>query len=279
MHIVIVGLGTIGTEIAQAVAVSDNMITLLDTDAKTLRRALAQVSRGIDRAARAQRIDRLTARRAKRVFSLTTDITRCASADFVIEAIPDERDAKQDLLRALDRVVRPNAILATTTSRHAITALARVSRLPDRVIGLHFCRPVHTAGAVEVVRTPSARQELIDEAVELVRSMGQTPLIVQDSPGLVTQRIAQAYYGEALALLDEGGLDVPTIDRLMEAAGFPRGPFRDIDFLGAGAVFEVTRAIYEATFHAAPYRPQPRLARMIDGAHDGFYPRENSNRM
>ncbi len=279
MHIVIVGLGANGTEIAQAVAVGDHAITLLDTDAKTLRRALARISRGLDRAAREQHIDRLVARRAKRVFTLTTDLARCAHADIVIEAIPDELGTKQELLRALDGVVRPNTILALTTSRHALARLAGASRLPDRVLGLHFCRPAYMSGVVEVVRGPATRQELLDEVVDLVRSMNKTPLVVQDSPGLVTNRIAQAYYGEALALLDEGNLDPQTIDRLMEAAGFTRGPFRQIDFLGAEAVFAVTRAIYEATFHAAPYRPHPRLARMVeaglggDGAtRAGFHP-------
>lgn len=279
MHIVIVGLGATGTEIAQAVSVSDNAITLLDTDMKTLRRALARISRGLDRAARAQRIDHMVARRAKRVFTLTTDLARCADADIVIEAVPDELDAKQELLRALDGVVRPNTILALTTSRHAIARLAGASRVPDRVLGLHFCRPAHTSGLVEIVRGPATRRELLDEAADLVRAMHKTPLVVQDSPGHITNRIAQAYYGEALALLDEGGLDPQTIDRLMEAAGFARGPFRQIDFLGAEAVFGVTRAIYEATFHTAPYRPHARLARMIEAGAFGndaagacFYP-------
>jgi 3-hydroxybutyryl-CoA dehydrogenase len=279
MHIVIVGAGSLGTEIAQAVALSGERITLHDTDEAALRLALARISRGIDHAVRRKTVDALRARRAKRVFWLSTEVSDCAAADVVIEALPDTQPVKRALFQTLDGLVRPNTILATTTNLIPITTLAAETRLPERVIGLHFCRPADRMGTVEVVRSPAARPDLLDRAVALVRTMDKTPVLLDDSPGLIVNRALLAYTGEALYLLDGGGLDEATIDRLMEAAGFPMGPFRLMDYLGVDRVFEVARTRYEATFHAARYRPHPRQRRLVEAGRlgrqserGGFFP-------
>lgn len=269
MQITIVGAGTTGTEIAQALALSGNPITLHDRVPRNLRLALAQISRTIDRAALDVRIDRRDVQRAKRVFRLAGDLAVCAEADLIIEAVPDDLDAKQTVLRALDRIVRPNTILASSTNLHPVTALAAGTRLPNRVIGLHFFRPAHMSGVVEIVQTPHTRQELVDELVDLVRSIDKLPLVVQDTPGLVVNRVAQAYFGEALSLLDDGNLDAATVDQLLEAAGFARGPFRQMDYLGVDRVFALMGALFEANFYATPYRPHPRLARMTQAGLTG----------
>jgi 3-hydroxybutyryl-CoA dehydrogenase len=279
MHIVIVGVGTMGADIAQAVALGGDSILLHDTDERTLRLALARISRGIDAGVQLGKIDPLKARQAKRAFMLTTDLRRCASADIVIEAIHETLTVKQSLFRALDGIVRPDAILATSTNTLSVTTLAAATRLPERVIGLHFCRPAHIMRLVEVARTPTSRQEVLDQAMALARRIGKTPVLVQDSPGLIVNRVAQAYFGEALYLLDGGSLDEQTIDQLLEAAGFPMGPFRLMDYLGVDKVFEVAQSLFEATFHAARYRPHPRQRRMVEAgllghrsARGGFYP-------
>jgi len=279
MHIAIVGVGTMGADIAQAVALGGDAILLHDTDEKTLRLALARISRGIDVGVQLGKLDPLRARQAKRAFTLTTDLQQCAPADLVIEAVPETMAVKQSLFRALDNLVRPDTILATSTNTLSITLLAAATRLPERVIGLHFCRPAHIMRLVEVARTPTSRQDVLDRAVDLVRRIGKTPVIVQDMPGLIVNRVAQAYFGEALHLLDGGSLDVQTIDQLLEAAGFPMGPFRLMDYLGLDTVFQVAQSLFEATFHAARYRPHPRQRRMVEAgllghksARGGFYP-------
>jgi 3-hydroxybutyryl-CoA dehydrogenase len=279
MHIAIVGVGTMGADIAQAVALGGDSILLHDTDESTLRLALARISRGIDAGAQLGKVDPLKARQAKRAFILSTNLQQCASADMVIEAVYEKLTVKQALLRALDGVVRPDAILATSTNTLSVTTLAAATRLPERVIGLHFCRPAHIMRLVEVVRTPTSRQDVLDHAVALVRRIGKTPVLVQDTPGLIVNRVAQAYFGEALHLLDGGSLDEHTIDELMEAAGFPLGPFRLMDYLGVDHVFEVAQSLFEATFHAARYRPHPRQRRMVEAGllghtsvRGGFYP-------
>jgi 3-hydroxybutyryl-CoA dehydrogenase len=279
MHIAIVGVGTMGADIAQAVALGGDPILLHDTDDRTLRLALGRISRGIDAGVQLGKIDPLKARQAKRAFMLTTDLRRCAPADMVIEAIHETLTVKQSLFRALDGIVRPDAILATSTNTLSVTTLAAATRLPERVIGLHFCRPAHIMRLVEVARTPTSRQEVLDQAMALARRIGKTPVLVQDSPGLIVNRVAHAYFGEALYLLDGGSLDEQTIDQLLEAAGFPMGPFRLMDYLGVDKVFEVAQSLFEATFHAARYRPHPRQRRMVEAGllghrsgRGGFYP-------
>jgi 3-hydroxybutyryl-CoA dehydrogenase len=279
MHIAIVGAGTSGTEIAHAVALGGDEITLLDADDRALRLALGQISREIDKGVHLGKVDSFNARRVKRAFTLATDLQMCVSADVVIEAIQDTLAAKQALFQTLGDLVPRETILATSTNTISITRLAASTRSPERVIGLHFCKPAHIIRLVEIVRGLNTGQEVIDQAAALVRRMGKTPVVLADTPGLIVNRLAMVYCGEALHLLDQTSLDEETIDRLMEAAGFPMGPFRLMDYLGVDKVLDVAQAMYEATFHAALYRPHPRQQRLVEAGRlglkskrGGFYP-------
>lgn len=279
--IAVVGTGTTGTEIAYAAVRGGDRVILHDTSERALRLAVAQISRKLDRAVQQGTVAAYFARKAKRSLVLTTELKRCAPADFVIEAIPDLLTLKQSLFQGLEKLISPQAILASTTDTLSVTRISAVLRAPGRIIGLHYVRPLNSTGLIEVVRTPNTHPETVDQVLALLERMGSTPLVVADSPGQVINRLAQAYFGEALAILDHGGIDVPTIDRLMEAAGFTLGPFRRMDEVGVDRAFEVARAMHEATFHATPYRPHARQQRLVEagrtGHHSsrgGFYPKE-----
>jgi 3-hydroxybutyryl-CoA dehydrogenase len=279
MQIAIIGLGANGVEIAHAVALGGDEIILHDTDERVLRVGLAKISRAIDQGVRLGKVDAFTARRVKRAFILTTDLQKCAAADMVIEAIPDTLNAKQKLFRTLDDLAARGTILATSTNTISVTRLAATTRHPARVLGLHFFKPAHIIQLVEIVRGLNSATEAVDQAADLVRRMGKTPVVLADAPGLIVNRVAITYCGEALHLLDQGALDEETIDKLMEAAGFPMGPFRLMDYLGVDRVFEVAQTMYEATFHATPYRPHPRIQRLVEAGRlgrksprGGFYP-------
>ncbi|MBN1681656.1 MAG: 3-hydroxyacyl-CoA dehydrogenase family protein [Anaerolineae bacterium] len=275
--VAVIGAGTMGADIAQSVALGGYDVILHDINDTILRRALARISRGLDKGVALGKNNPLVARRAKRAFVLTTDLDRCGAADVVIEAVREDMGLKQSVFQALDGVVAPNTILATSSNTLSVTALAAETRYPERVIGLHFCRPAHIMRLVEVVRGDATRQDVLDQAVDLVSSINKTPVVLQDLPGLIVNRMAHMYFSEALRLADDARLDAATIDRLMEAAGFPMGPFRLMDYLGAGAVFEAAQALYEATFHESRYRPHPRQRRMAAGRlargrDGGWYP-------
>jgi len=280
VQIAIVGLGEHGTALAQVFATSGDAVLLVDTAEHTLRRALAQISRGLSQTAQQGRLTVLAVRRARRVFTLSTDLARCADADLVIEALPDRLESKQVLFRALDDLVRPDTVLATTAAALSVTQIATATRYPERVIGLHMWRPAHRSEVVELVRTPVTRQDVLDVASDLVRRAKKQRVVLNDTPGWLTNRLAQAYFGEALLLLENGdSLDTSTIDRLLEATGFELGPFRQMDALGIERVLAVARALFEATFYRSAYPPHPRLVRMTQagltgrkGTRGGFYP-------
>ena len=278
LQVAIVGAGTMGANIAQAVALGGCDVILHDIDRAVLRQALARISRGIDQGVRLGKVDAVQARRAKRAFTLVTDVGRCAAADVAIEAVFDDPDLKQTVLRELESVVSSTALLATSTNTLSPTALATSTRQPGRVLGLHFCNPAHVMQLVEVVRTEHTDPASLERATSLVRAIGKTPVVVEDSPGLLVNRIGQAYWGEGLRVLDENGLDVETIDRLMEGIDFPMGPFRLMDFLGVDTAERVTQALWEASFYQPRYRPHPRQRRMIEAGltgrkgQRGFYP-------
>lgn len=267
--IAVVGLGELGVEIAQALALGGGPVVLHDTDERALRLALGRISRRLDKAARLGRITPQTARRAKRVFTVSTELSACASAGLIVEAIQDRLGLKQALLQALDEVTTPQAILAVSSNTLSVTRLAAKTRHPERVIGLHFPRPAHVLRLVEVVRTPLTRPDALEETSLLMQQCQRTPVVVDDTPGLIVNRVAHVYFSEALALLDGGGLDEATIDRLLEAAGFPMGPFRLMDFLGIDRVLAMSTSLYEGTFHQPRYRPQPRLQRLVEAGRTG----------
>jgi 3-hydroxybutyryl-CoA dehydrogenase len=280
MHIAIVGAGEMGTEIAQAAILGTDEIILHDIDDRILRMTLGQISRGLDQGVARGKIDPLDARRAKRGFRLTTDLADCADADLIIEAVHDDLEVKQALFQALDEIAPPPTVLASTAHTLPMTTLAAATRLPQRVVGLHFFNPVYVMQLVEVVRGPQTSQDSIDDAVALMRQIDKIPVVVEDTPGLIVNRVSQAYYGEALRLLDGGKLEIETVDRLMEAAGFPMGPFRLMDFVGVDTTLQITQMIYDMTFHTAPYQPHARQQRLVDAERlgrnsrrGGWYPR------
>ena len=269
MHIAIVGAGTTGARVARAVALHAEQITLHDSDDASMRLAVARISRALEQDLARGAVDRAQARRARRVFRLAETLEECAGAAIVIEAVSDELGVKEAVFHALDEVVDGSTLIGTTSQVHSIAALASATRHPERVIGLHFAGTGSQTQVVEVIRTPRTNPETIERAQTFLRAIGKTPLVVPDMPGHVLGRITQAYTGEALHLLDDGGLDAATIDRLMEAAGFALGPFRLIDQLGVERVYNLSRAIFDATYFAAPYRPHVRLKQLIDAGRTG----------
>lgn len=277
--IAVVGLGELGMEIAQALALGGQPVLLHDIDERALRLAVGRISRRLDKAARLGRITPQVARRARRVFTFSTDLSACAPARLIVEAIQDRLGLKQALLQALDDIVSSQAVLATSSNTLAVSRLAMATRHPERVIGLHFPRPAHVLRLVEVVRTPLTRPDALEETSLLMQQCQRTPVVVDDAPGLIVNRLAHIYCNEALALLEGGGLDEATVDRLLEAAGFPMGPFRLMDFLGLDRVLNMSESLYEASFQHPRYRPQPRLQRLVEAGRTGrnsvrggFYP-------
>ena len=188
-----------------------------------------------------------------------------AHCGLVIEAIVERLEPKRESLAAVERVVPPDAILATNTSALSITAIASGCQRPDRILGLHFFNPVPVMPLVEVVRGHATSQGLVDTAASVVRRWGKITVVAQDTPGFIVNRIARPFYGEALRILDEGIADCPTIDWAMRTlGGFRMGPFELMDLVGNDVNFAVTSAVYEGFFFDPRYKPSLTQRRLVE---------------
>ena len=269
----VIGAGAMGSGIAQVAATYGHEVLLLDQDASALDRASAATEKNL---ARSVEKKRLTASQADEI---RLRIVPCESfndlsdAGLVIEAIVENLEIKRDLFESLDKVVKPDAILATNTSSLAVTAIARGSTRPERVLGVHFFNPPTVMPLVEIVPGLATSPEVTEKAQALVDAWGKTTVIASDTPGFIVNRIARPFYGEALRIYEEGIADMATIDWAMkEIGGFKMGPFELMDFIGNDINFAATKSVYEATFHDSRFRPTLTQQRLFDA---GFLGRKS----
>lgn len=187
---------------------------------------------------------------------LTSKLEDLANAQIIIEAAPEQLALKQELFAKLDAICSPSAILASNTSTLSVTAIAAGTRHPQRVAGMHFFNPAPVLPLVEVVRAAQSSPATVQALVDLALALGKTPVITGDTPGLIVNRVARPFYGEALRLLGEGVADHETIDRIVEqGGGFRMGPFKLMDLIGIDINAGAMRSMYEQTFGEPRYRP------------------------
>ena len=213
-------------------------------------------------------------RRIHRSESLN-DLKDCS---FVIEAAVEELEAKRKIFKQLEESCSPEAILASNTSSLSITSIAGATRLPHRVVGMHFFNPPQRMKLVEIVRGHHTDDITIEQTKSLATALGKVSIVVKDTPGFIVNRIARPFYGEALKLLGEGVASVEEIDRILKLeGGFKMGPFELMDLIGIDVNLSVTQSIYEQTFHEPRYRPHSiQRAKVAAGllgkkSGEGFY--------
>ncbi len=185
--------------------------------------------------------------------AVAEELPQGSRAEWVFEAAPEDLELKRALFADVEARA-PAAKLATNTSTLSVTAIASACREPERVVGVHFFNPAPLMPLVEViagVRTPPA---LVQQAVAMARTLGRTPVVAQDSPGFIVNRLARPYYLEAIRMGAEG-VNVATVDAAMRAAGFRMGPFELLDLIGIDVNLAASESVYEASFHEPRYRP------------------------
>ena len=262
-----------GSGIAQVAATYGHKVLLLDQEPAALDRASAAIEKNL---ARSVEKKRLTAAQADEIRSRivhSDSFSDLSDAGLVIEAIVENLEIKRDLFGSLDKVVQPDAILATNTSSLSVTAIARGSTRPERVLGVHFFNPPTVLPLVEIVPGLATSPEVTARTQALVDAWGKTTVIASDTPGFIVNRIARPFYGEALRIYEEGIADMATIDWAMkEIGGFKMGPFELMDFIGNDVNFAATKSVYEATFHDSRFRPTLTQQRLFDA---GFLGRKS----
>lgn len=262
--VAVIGSGTMGAGIAQAVVLAGYGVVLYDVSDEILAAASQSIFSSIDQGVKRGKTPADAAENAKNAIELTTSLTDAAATDLVIEAAPEKLDLKRDIFGVLDAAAPPHTILASNTSSLSISAIASATTRPDKVLGLHFFNPAHIMKLVEVIRGDDTSEATLAAANTFVASLGKTAVQCIDTPAFIVNRVARPFYGEAFRVLGEQLADVATVDKLMKSIGFKMGPFELVDLIGCDVNFAVTQSVYEAYFHDPKYRPHPIQRRMVE---------------
>ncbi len=267
-HVGVVGAGTMGSGIAYVAAKHGHQVVLGDANPDAVSRAKSGHERQVERDVAK---GRLSADAGKALaesirYTVADDMSAFAACTIVIEAVVERLDVKRAIFSALERVVGPDAILATNTSSLSVTAIAGACTDPSRVIGVHFFNPAPVMQLVEIIPSLVTAPALVASVRELINGWGKTTVVASDTPGFIVNRIARPFYGEALRILEEGVADVATIDWAMrDESGFPMGPFELMDLVGNDVNYAVTCSVFESMFHDPRYRPS-HIQRSLVGA-------------
>jgi 3-hydroxybutyryl-CoA dehydrogenase len=257
----VVGAGTMGSGIAQVIAEAGIETTLVDADAANLERGLAAIRSRWERAAAAGR--RTPEEIARFMGNLHTAQEDAAAADLIVEAIVENLEAKSAVLTTLAAAAKPDAILASNTSSISITALGHKTGRPERFVGLHFFNPVPVLPLVEVVRGLETSEQTVADAVAFATRIGKTPIVVNDAPGFVANRILLPMINEAIFTLQDGVASAEAIDQVMKLGmAHPMGPLALADLIGLDICLDALETLHR-DFGEDKYRPAPLLRRMV----------------
>ncbi|MCS6916865.1 MAG: 3-hydroxybutyryl-CoA dehydrogenase [Chitinophagales bacterium] len=276
--IAVIGAGTMGNGIAHVFALKGYEVRLIDIHREQLDRALATISRNLDRQVEKKLITAKEKEAALSRIQTATELTDgVRNADVVIEAATENLEVKLQLFRQLDQAAPASCLLATNTSSISITQIAAVTQRPDRVIGMHFMNPVPVMKLVEVIRGYATSETTTKTIMELSRQLDKVPVEVNDYPGFVANRILMPMINEAIYALYEGVAGVEEIDTVMKlGTAHPMGPLELADFIGLDVCLAILRVMHEG-FGNPKYAPCPLLVNMVTAGHlgkksgQGFY--------
>ena len=242
----VVGLGAMGAGIAQ-LAIEAGYETVGREISEDLgRRAHDRIAHFLQRKVDKERMAADECEAALGRLETTTELEAFADCDLVIEAIVEELGAKLELFRALEQIVRPEAVLATNTSALSVTEIAAAVSTPERVVGMHFFNPAPLMPLVEIVRAELSSAEAVEAAFGVGERMGKRPIRCHDTPGFVVNRVLIPLLNDCIRVLDEARVSPEDLDTAMTAgAGWPMGPCTLVDLVGIDVHVHASEALYE----------------------------------
>lgn len=265
----LVGAGQMGRGIAQVCAVAGSNVILNDIDGEAIRRGLLGVEAGLARMVSKGTIAENEVGSIRARISGSIEVRQLAACELVIEAATERLQIKQDILKALDGIVRSDAIIATNTSSVSVTKLGAVLADPSRFVGLHFFNPVPVMELVEVIRGLQTSDATFDTVVGFAKRVGKTPIDVKNSPGFAVNRILVPMINEAIFALHEGLASAEQIDAGMKlGANHPIGPLALVDLIGLDTALAIMDVLC-SEFNDPKYRPAPLLREMVDAGYLG----------
>ncbi|GAV40088.1 3-hydroxyacyl-CoA dehydrogenase family protein [Streptomyces acidiscabies] len=260
--VAVVGLGTMGTGIAEVLAKAGRRVIGIDISAAQAARCVAALETSTARAVARGRLTEQQRADALALIRIGTDLREAAEADLVIEVAPESYEIKQQIFRELDGVVRPDTILATGTNALSVTRLAAESARPERVLGLHFFNPAPAMKLVEVVSSVLTAPQAVATVTELAVELGKEPVAVGDRPGFVADGLLFGYLNQAAAMYEARYASREDIDAAMRlGCGLPMGPLALLDLIGVDTARTVLDALYAAS-HDRLHAPAPILRQL-----------------
>jgi 3-hydroxybutyryl-CoA dehydrogenase len=273
----VVGLGTMGAGIAQVSVQSGHETVGRDVSEELNERAQATIDRYLGRAVEKGRMSEADKESALSRLALTTSLDELAECDLVIEAIVEELEPKRELFAELERICRPDTILATNTSALSVTKIADATQRPERVIGMHFFNPAPVLPLVEIVRTEQSSDEAVDAAYAWAERAGKQPVRCNDTPGFIVNRILIPLLNDCVRVLDEAGVSPEDLDKAMtNGAGWPMGPCALVDLVGIDIHIHASEALHAALGEERMTPPErllelQRLGKLGRKTGEGFF--------
>ena len=262
-QVAVVGAGTMGNGIAHVFAQHGWDVTLVDVSETALARGLAAIQANLDRQLKRGTIAAGAPAEILGRIAGKTALEAAAGAELVVEAATERPDLKFEIFRALDKVARPEAILATNTSSISITEIAAVTKRPGQVIGMHFMNPVPVMQLVEIIRGHATTDATVARTLDIAKALGKTPVEVNDFPGFVANRILLPMLNEAMYAVMEGVATPEAIDTVMKLGmAHPMGPLALADFIGLDVCLAILEVMHKG-LGDPKYRPCPLLRRMV----------------
>ncbi|MDD2670679.1 3-hydroxybutyryl-CoA dehydrogenase [Zoogloea sp.] len=273
----VIGAGTMGNGIAQVCALAGINVVMVDISTEAVERGVKTVSGSLDRLVKKEKISAADKDAALARIRATTAYADLAGADLVIEAATENEGLKLRILKEIDAIVAPTAIIASNTSSLSITKLAASISRPERFIGMHFFNPVPLMALVELIRGLQTSDETKATVQAFATAVGKTPIVAKNSPGFAVNRILCPMINEAIFALQEGLASAADIDEGMKlGCNHPIGPLALADLIGLDTMLSVMEVFYTG-FNDPKYRPAPLLKEMVDAGYlgrksgQGFY--------
>ncbi len=250
----ICGAGTMGRGIAITIAACGLKTILFDLNEQVISTAASLIEKELDQEVEKKRILPDEKEKIIQRISFTSSVQAC-QAPLIIEAILEDSGEKSSLFTNLGAINNPETIFATNTSSLSVAGIAEQTSFRERIIGVHFFNPAHRMKLIEIVRTKYNSEVLVNRMIEFAKQIEKTPVVCKDSPGFIVNHIARPFYLESLRLAEDNIADIPTIDKLMESAGFKMGPFHLMDLIGNDINYSVSCSLYDALGRPDRLRP------------------------
>jgi len=268
-HIGVIGAGQMGNGIAQVAACAGFQVSMIDIKQEYLDRAMNNIQKSLEKLVSKDRLSQSESLNAISRINFSTSMEDVSDADLVIEAVPEILELKNSIFSKLDNTCKSSTILASNTSSISIDKIAKSTKRPELVIGMHFMNPVPLMKLVEIINGSQTSSEVNDLVVSAATKMGKIALSCNDSPGFVSNRILCPMLNEAILTLEEGVAEPEAIDGIMKLGmNHPIGPLALADLIGLDTLLHILGVLYDG-FGDEKYKPAQLLVEMVGNGHLG----------